>query len=79
MTAPEGQSRISYKERIARAAVGMPANHIELITPRYADGPSRHCRQTPRQRVCPRTREQARRDSIATLAASGTRGEAHHR
>jgi len=32
MTAPDGQSRISHKERIARAAVGMPANHIELIT-----------------------------------------------
>jgi hypothetical protein len=32
MTAPDGQGRISRKERIARAAVGMPANHIELIT-----------------------------------------------
>jgi hypothetical protein len=32
MTAPEGQDQISRKERIARAAVGMPADHIELIT-----------------------------------------------
>jgi hypothetical protein len=32
MTAAGGQGRISHKERIARAAVGMPANHIELIT-----------------------------------------------
>jgi hypothetical protein len=32
VTAPDGQSRISYKERIARGAVGMPANHIELLT-----------------------------------------------
>jgi hypothetical protein len=32
MTAADGQSRISRKERIARAAVGMPANHLELIT-----------------------------------------------
>jgi hypothetical protein len=32
MTAPDGRSRISYKERIARGAVGMPANHIELLT-----------------------------------------------
>jgi hypothetical protein len=31
MTA-DGQGRISRKERIARAAIGMPANHIELIT-----------------------------------------------
>jgi hypothetical protein len=34
MTAPDGQSRISHKERIARAAAGMAANHIELITPK---------------------------------------------
>lgn len=34
MTAPDGQSRISHKERIARAAAGMPADHIELITPK---------------------------------------------
>jgi hypothetical protein len=32
MTAADGRSRISYKERIARGAVGMPANHIELLT-----------------------------------------------
>ena len=32
MTAPDGQSRISHKERIARAAVGMPAEHPEQIT-----------------------------------------------
>jgi hypothetical protein len=34
MAATDGQGRISRKERIARAAVGMPANHIELITPK---------------------------------------------
>jgi hypothetical protein len=32
MTAPDGQGRISRKERIARAALGMPAEHPELIT-----------------------------------------------
>jgi hypothetical protein len=32
MTAADGQGRISRRERIARAAVGMPAEHPELIT-----------------------------------------------
>ncbi len=32
MTAADGQSWINRRERIARAAVGMPANHLELIT-----------------------------------------------
>jgi hypothetical protein len=32
MTPPDGQSQISHKERAARAAIGMPANHLELIT-----------------------------------------------
>ena len=32
MTAAGGQDRISRKERIARAAADMPANHPELIT-----------------------------------------------
>ena len=32
MTAAGGHGRISYKERIARAALGMPAGHPELIT-----------------------------------------------
>ena len=32
MTAPGGQGRISRQERIARAALGMPAHHPELIT-----------------------------------------------
>ena len=32
MTAAGGQGRISPKERIARAAVGMPAEHPELVT-----------------------------------------------
>jgi hypothetical protein len=32
MTAPDGQGRISHRERIARAAAGMPAEHPELIT-----------------------------------------------
>jgi hypothetical protein len=32
MTAPGGHGRISRKERLARAAVGMPAGHPELVT-----------------------------------------------
>ncbi len=32
MTPAGGQGRISRKERIARAAVGMPAGHPELVT-----------------------------------------------
>jgi hypothetical protein len=32
MTAAGGQNRISRRERIARAVVGMPAEHPELIT-----------------------------------------------
>ena len=32
MTAADGQGRIGRKERIARSAVGMPADHPELIT-----------------------------------------------
>ena len=32
MTAAGGQARLSRKERIARAAVGMPALHPELLT-----------------------------------------------
>jgi hypothetical protein len=32
MTAAGGQGRINHKERIARAAVGMPAEHPELLT-----------------------------------------------
>ena len=32
MTLPGGPGRISRKERIARAAVGMPAEHPELVT-----------------------------------------------
>ncbi len=32
MTAAGGQGRISRKERIARAALGMPAEHPELVT-----------------------------------------------
>jgi hypothetical protein len=32
VTAPGRPGRISRKERIARAALGMPANHPELIT-----------------------------------------------
>ena len=32
MTAADGQRRINRKERIARTAVGMPAEHPELIT-----------------------------------------------
>ena len=32
MTAADGQGRISRKERIARAAVGMPEGHPELVT-----------------------------------------------
>jgi hypothetical protein len=32
MTVADSQDRISRKERIARAAIGMAANHIELIT-----------------------------------------------
>jgi hypothetical protein len=32
MTAAGDPSRISRKERIARAAVGMPAKHPELVT-----------------------------------------------
>jgi hypothetical protein len=32
MTAAGGQGRISRKECIARAAVGMPAEHPELVT-----------------------------------------------
>ncbi len=32
MTAAGGQGRISRRERIARAAVGMPAEHLELVT-----------------------------------------------
>jgi hypothetical protein len=39
MTAADGQGRISRKERIARAAAGMPAQHPELLTrkPRRAE------------------------------------------
>jgi hypothetical protein len=32
MTAADGQGRISRNERVARVAVGMPAEHLELIT-----------------------------------------------
>jgi hypothetical protein len=32
MTAAGGQGRIGRKERIARAAAGMPAGHPELVT-----------------------------------------------
>ena len=32
MTAPGGRGRISLKERIARAVLGMPAEHPEQIT-----------------------------------------------
>jgi hypothetical protein len=32
MTAPDGRGQVSRKERIARAVLGMPANHLELIT-----------------------------------------------
>jgi hypothetical protein len=32
MTGAGGQGRISRNERIARAAVGMPAGHPELVT-----------------------------------------------
>jgi hypothetical protein len=32
VTAADGQGRISRKERMARAAAGMPAEHPELIT-----------------------------------------------
>jgi hypothetical protein len=32
MTAAGGQGRISRKERIARAAVGMSAGHLEMVT-----------------------------------------------
>ena len=32
MTAAGGQNRISRKERVARAAAGMPAEHPELVT-----------------------------------------------
>jgi len=32
MTAADGQGRVSRKERIARAAAGMAAEHLELIT-----------------------------------------------
>jgi hypothetical protein len=32
MTAEGGQGRIRFRERIARAAIGMPAEHPELIT-----------------------------------------------
>jgi hypothetical protein len=32
MTAADGYGRISRKEQLARAAVGMPAGHPELIT-----------------------------------------------
>jgi hypothetical protein len=32
MTAADGQRRISRKERIARATIGMPAEHPELVT-----------------------------------------------
>jgi hypothetical protein len=32
MTAADGQGRISRGERIARAAIGMPAEHPELVT-----------------------------------------------
>ena len=32
MTAAGGQGRISRKERIARAAIGMSAEHPELVT-----------------------------------------------
>jgi hypothetical protein len=36
MTLPAGPGRISRKERIARAAIGMPADHPELVTRRPA-------------------------------------------
>ena len=32
MTGPENARRISRRERIARAALGMPADHPELLT-----------------------------------------------
>ena len=32
MTAPGGRGRISRQERIARAALGMPTGHPELLT-----------------------------------------------
>ena len=34
MTAPGTPDRVSHNERIARAAVGMPGGHLELITRR---------------------------------------------
>ncbi len=39
MTAAGGQGRISRKERVARAAAGMPTEHLELIirTPSRAE------------------------------------------
>ena len=33
MITPLGRGRISRKERIARAAIGMPAHHPEFVTP----------------------------------------------
>jgi len=32
MTAADGQGRINRKERLARAVLGMPAGHPELLT-----------------------------------------------
>jgi hypothetical protein len=38
MTTPGGPGRISRKERAARAAIGMPAEHPELMTRRPGRG-----------------------------------------
>ncbi len=38
MTSPGSPGRISRKERAARAAIGMPAGHPELITRRPGRG-----------------------------------------
>jgi len=32
MTTPGGKGRVSRRERIARAAIGMPAHHPEQVT-----------------------------------------------
>jgi len=38
MTTPRNPGRISRKERAARAAIGMPAEHPELLTRRPGRG-----------------------------------------
>lgn len=42
MTAPDRKSRINRKERFARAAIGMAANHPEHITRRPSRDEWRH-------------------------------------